>query len=430
MPSRTCPGHHKPDASAGGPTLGHADRWRSGRSRRRTAVPASCIRRTPHFRGDENRICSALWALAPGELVARHAMAPLAEAVKDFRVVIVNGARQSGKTTLLRQLQRSVGGVRVSLDDAAVLSAAKADPVGFVDRDDRMLIDEVQLGGDALIRAIKAAVDRDPRPGRFVLAGSSRFLTVPGLSESLAGRAHIIDLWTLSQGELGATTGRFIDDLFTGRPLRAPAVDATPSRTGYLARACAGGFPEVLRRSTARARSSWLAGYVRTVVQRDVAEVSHARHLDEMPRLLRYLAAMTAQELNAARLAEQIQLADDTVRRYLPILETVYLVHRVPAWSRNLTAKVKKHPKIYLTDSGLAAHLLGTSADALAVSESPQGRRRAVAGQVNPVMRSEPPGARPLSQGAPAGRLSDSLGQEIATEARRQGGPFRRDGPA
>ncbi len=259
----------------------------------------------------------------------------------------------------------------VSIDDAAVLSAARADPVGFVDRDDRMLIDEVQLGGDALIRAINAAVDRDHRPGRFILAGSSQFLTVPGLSESLAGRAHIIDLWTLSQGELETTTERFIDDLLTGRPLRAPAVDAALSRTDYLARACAGGFPEVLRRSTARARSSWLASYVRTVVQRDVAEVSHARYLDEMPRLLRYLAAMTAQELNAARLAGQIQLADDTVRRYLPILETVYLVHRVPAWSRSLTAKVKKHPKVYLTDSGLAAHLLGTSPDALTVLGAP-----------------------------------------------------------
>ncbi len=309
--------------------------------------------------------------LEPGQSVGRNAVAPLAAATRDFRVVVLHGARQSGKTTMLRELQLSEGGVFVTFDDAAVLAAARADPVGFVDLDDRMLIDEVQLGGDPLIRAIKAAVDRDPRPGRFVLAGSSQFLTVPGLSESLAGRAHIIDLWTLSQGELEGTTERFIDDLFTGRPLRTPAVEAAPSRSDYLARACAGGFPEVLHRSTARGRSSWLASYVRTVVQRDVAEVSQARYLDEMPRLLRYLAAMTAQELNAARLAEQIGLADDTVRRYLPILETVYLVHRVPAWSRNLTAKVKKHPKVFLTDSGLAAHLLGTSAEALAVPGAP-----------------------------------------------------------
>lgn len=305
-------------------------------------------------------------------LIARHAMAPLVEAVQDSRVVVINGPRQSGKTTLLRQLQTTHGGVMVSFDDAAVLAAARADPVGFVDnRDDLLLIDEVQLAGDPMIRAIKAVVDRDQRPGQFVLAGSSRFLTVPALSESLAGRAHIIDLWPLSQGELEGTTERFIDDLFADRFFKAPAAGSVATRADYLDRVCAGGFPEALRRSTLRSRSAWFTSYLRTVVQRDVAEVSQARHLDEMPLLLRYLAAMTAQELNAARLANQIGLSDDTVRRYLPILETVYLVHRVPAWSRNLTAKVKKHPKVYLTDSGMAAQLLGVNADALAMPTSP-----------------------------------------------------------
>lgn len=293
-------------------------------------------------------------------------MAPLVEAARDFRVLVVNGARQSGKTTVLRQFRDAHGGTLVSLDDPGMLAAARADPVGFVDNDgDRLLIDEVQLGGDPLIRAIKGVVDRDARPGRFILAGSTQFLTVPTLSESLAGRVHIIDLWPLSQGELEGVTERFIDDLFAGKSLRGPANADAPARADYLARACAGGFPEVLRRSTARSRSAWLTSYVRTVVQRDVSDVSQARYLDELPRLLRYLAAMTAQELNAARLADQIGLTDDTVRRYLPLLETVYLTHRVPAWSRNLTAKVKKHPTIHLTDTGVAANLLGVNADAL-----------------------------------------------------------------
>jgi len=297
-------------------------------------------------------------------------MTPLSEAAGDFRVIVINGPRQCGKTTLLHQVRAARGGTIVSLDDPAVLAAARTDPVGFVDgRTGPLLIDEVQLAGDPLVRAIKAVVDRDPRPGQFILAGSTQFLTVPVLSESLAGRAHIIDLWPLSQGELQGTTERFIDRLFTPDS-RAPTT-AAELRAGYLERVCAGGFPEVLRRSTRRARSSWLASYLRTVVERDVTEVSQARHIDDMPRLLRYLAAMTAQELNAASLAHQVGLSDDTVRRYLPILETVYLVHRVPAWSRNLTAKVKKHPKVHLTDTGLAAHLLGVSADALGAPVAP-----------------------------------------------------------
>lgn len=296
-------------------------------------------------------------------------MAPLLEAAADFRVVVVNGPRQSGKTTLLHQVVQSHGGDLVTLDDPAVLAAARSDPVGFVDgRRGPLLIDEVQLAGDPLVRAIKATVDRDPRPGRFLLAGSTQFLTVPALSESLAGRAHIIDLWPLSQGELEGTKEHFIDDLFAGRPIRSLAA---LGRVDYFERVCAGGFPEVLRRSGRRSRSAWLASYVRTVVQRDVAEVSQARHLDEMPRLLRYLAAVTAQELNSARLAEHIGLSADTVRRYLPILETTYLVHRLPAWSRNLAAKVTKHPKVYMTDSGLASQLIGVNAERLVTPPAP-----------------------------------------------------------
>jgi predicted AAA+ superfamily ATPase len=308
--------------------------------------------------------------LEPGRLINRNAMVPLSDAAMHFRVLIINGPRQSGKTTLLREVRRLRGGVLVSLDDAAVLAAARADPVGFVQhRDGPLFIDEVQLAGDPLIRAVKAAVDADPQPGQFFLVGSTQFLTVPVLSESLAGRAHIIDLWPLSQGELGGRAERFVDILLDRRPLPGPR--EFPSRRDYFDRACAGGFPEVLRRTSGRARSAWLSSYLRTVVQRDVAEVSNARYIDEMPRLVRYLAGITAQELNAARLAANVGLSDDTVRRYLPILETAYLIHRLPAWSRNLTAKVKKHPKVYFTDSGLAAHLLGVNVEALVSVPAP-----------------------------------------------------------
>lgn len=134
----------------------------------------------------------------------RQAMSALHDMLADFRVVVVNGPRQSGKTVLIGQLQERIGGTFVTFDDPAVLEAAIADPVGFAGGFAKpLLIDEVQRAGDPLLHAIKAQVDRDPSPGQFVLAGSTRFLTVPTLSESLAGRVFILDLWPFSQGELG-----------------------------------------------------------------------------------------------------------------------------------------------------------------------------------------------------------------------------------
>src|ERR1700722_1107278 len=140
------------------------------------------------------------------DLVPRLAQGLLDELASALRSVIVNGPRQSGKTTMLRQYQRAHGGSYRTLDNRQDQEAALADPVAFVvDGESPRLIDEVHLGGDWLVRAIKIAVDEDPRPGRFILSGSSRFLTIPTLSESLAGRAGFVDLWPLSirQGDPG-----------------------------------------------------------------------------------------------------------------------------------------------------------------------------------------------------------------------------------
>lgn len=304
-------------------------------------------------------------------LIERHPLVLLAEALDDFRVVILNGARQSGKTTLLKQLHASRGGTFVTFDRPGDLEAGIRDPSGFVTGyPTPLLIDEVQRAGDPLIRAIKAEVDNDPRPGRYVLAGSTRFLTVPTLSESLAGRAHLVDLWPLSQDELEGRRERFIDLLFSeelaAREVQASSLD----RADYFERVCAGGFPEVTKMTRARTRAAWFTDYVTTVTQRDIREFSRLRQATELPRLLSLIAARSGGELNVSRLAADAGLHDDTTRNYLPLLETVYLFHTIPAWSRNLTSKVKRRPKIYLTDSGLAAHLVGASPTALALPTS------------------------------------------------------------
>lgn len=292
--------------------------------------------------------------------------------MRDFRVSIVNGPRQAGKTTLLRQLHEQHGGAFVTLDDGDQRSAAKEDPHGYVQAMPRPLfLDEVQRAGNELVLAIKSVVDRDPRPGAFVLSGSTRFLTVPTLSESLAGRAAVVELWPFSVAErVGAAPG-FVDQLFAEPDGLVGQMTAHITRHEYLRLACAGGFPEVVNSLSARSRAIWFSSYLTTVTQREVLDIARVRNIDALPRLYRLLAALTAQELNVAQLSRDLGMDDQAVRGYLPVLETVYLVHQVPAWSRNLTAKVKHRPKVHLTDTGLAAWLLGQGADALAKPGNP-----------------------------------------------------------
>ena len=233
-----------------------------------------------------------------------------------------------------------------------------------------LVIDEVQRGGDELLLALKAHVDRDDRPGRFLLTGSTRFLTVPNLSESLAGRVDLIDLWPLSQGEIGGGPDRFLDRLFgpagAVRRLRpSPAPKAEVFR-----RVCRGGFAEAVRRK-GRARWRWFESYLETLIQRDVAEVSSIHRVEDLGALVRLLATRTAAEVNLASLASEAAIPRTTLARYLPLLESVFLLFRLPAWSRNVSQRRIKQAKLHFTDSGVAAHLLGLDADGLARPQAP-----------------------------------------------------------
>ncbi len=303
-------------------------------------------------------------------LLPRHALSQVRRRLGEMRVVVVNGPRQAGKTTLARLLHPEVGGTFATLDDPDQLMACREDPRTFVDRPRPVIIDEFQRAGDDLLMAIKVAVDQDPTPGRFLLTGSTRFLTVPTISESLAGRVAIIDLWPFSQGEadqLGPTADSLLPRLFDGAPLaRALEGHDLPSRREYLQRLCRGGYPQVQGVSSAT-RRRFFADYVRAVTQRDVPEISRIRHVGELRRILELLAGSTGQELYDARLARELEIDRRTLRaNYLPLLHTVYLTVEVAAWSRRLVARVAKHPKSYLVDTGLAAHLIGADAERLA----------------------------------------------------------------
>jgi uncharacterized protein len=296
------------------------------------------------------------------DLIPRMGQSLLTELVAAFRVVIVNGPRQSGKTTLLKQYQLVHGGSYRTLDNRQDQEAAIADPIAFAREGDRpRLIDEVHRGGDWLVRAIKMVVDADNGPSQFILSGSSRFLTVPTLSESLAGRAVFLDLWPLSVAERTGGPTDFLSRLFDTPGSGLTGQDSEWTRDSYIRVICQGGFPEVLPLTSSAIRKAWYDGYLTTVINRDISEFAEIGKAAAIPRLLALVAARSGSPLVAADLARSADLDRATTRNYLSYLDTVFLTVEVAPWSTNLTKRLSKTPKVYVSDSGLAAHLLGVN---------------------------------------------------------------------
>lgn len=291
-----------------------------------------------------------------GGYLPRRAADLVIDALGDTRVVVINGARQVGKSTLAELvLRQAAGGIARFLDDPVTRAAAAEDPVRFLRHDGLMLIDEVQRVPDLWL-AIKHAVDRDPRPGRFLLTGSARLLALRSLPDALPGRAETIELWPLSQGEIDGEPDGFVDAAFAyGADLRTEPEEL--SRKDYLVRAARGGYPEALRRHAPRRRSRFFDGYLADVLTRDVKQVADIERAADMRRLVALLAAQTAGLLNAGRLAGELTISAPTVRSYLSILETIFMVKLVPAWSSGATTRAVGTPKLIFVDSGLAAHL-------------------------------------------------------------------------
>ncbi|MFN2497293.1 MAG: ATP-binding protein [Pseudonocardiaceae bacterium] len=297
--------------------------------------------------------------------VPRRAAEILSESLSAFRVVIVHGARQVGKTTVARALAQQLGATYLTLDDTDVLSVARADPPTFLSASAApLVIDEVQRVGQPLVLAIKSVVDRDDRPGQFLLTGSTNFLTVPSIAETLAGRADIVTLWPLSQGELRGGPDDFADRALRGTVALLDHTGEPLERSAYFEALSIGGYPAA-QRLLARTRRRWFTRYVETVLAREIEVVADIRRADALTSMIRYLAATTAQELVVSTVGQRVGIERGTAQHYVSWLETVFLVHRVPAFSRNLTAKVVRRLKLYLTDTGVAGALLGKDAAAL-----------------------------------------------------------------
>ena len=289
----------------------------------------------------------------------------------DTPVVLLNGARQTGKTTLAQALAAGSGAQYFTFDDLATLALAAGDPSGFIrNLTGPVVLDEIQKAPN-LFPAIKLAVDKDRQPGRFLLTGSANVLTLPRLSESLAGRMEVIPLYPFSAGELAGAAEGFLARLFAG-------TIATSKRAlvggDMAARLTRGGYPEATQREAEDRRGAWFASYISTILQRDVRDLARVDALHTLPNLLKLLAARASGLLNLADVGRDAGLPHTTLTRYLALLETVFLVHRLPAWSHNLGQRLVKAPKLHLVDSGLACHLLGADARRLSEDRPLMGR--------------------------------------------------------
>lgn len=300
-------------------------------------------------------------------LFPRYEIAQAEAALVDTPVVVIVGPRQSGKSTLAEQLAIDRGVEVVSLDDAGPRAAAQADPTGFIEeREMPLFVDEFQKA-PGLLDAIKSKVDHARRGGQrpagmFLLTGSANVWSTLRISESLTGRAERIQLWTLSQGELRGSRETFLSGMLEGC---VPRMTGQPVGRGPIAEAVVrGGYPEMVARPTAERRTRWLRNYLEMTLERDVHDISdRARQLEELPRLLRVTAARIGGIMDLTSMGRAIEMKRDSVRRYLRMLELLFLVHAAPAWGGSLAQQVIKKPKLWIPDSGLACLLAGYGED-------------------------------------------------------------------
>ncbi|WP_207756141.1 ATP-binding protein [Nonomuraea cypriaca] len=295
-------------------------------------------------------------------LYPRRTQAMTREALADTRVVVVNGARQVGKSTLAGLIVNQADNARqLYLDDPATLAAAEEDPVAFVRHDGLLLIDEIQRAPQLLL-PIKREVDRDPRPGRYLLTGSARLLGLRDLPDALPGRTETIELWPLSQGEIDDAPDGFVDCVFT-QDLDASMRSCSLRKHDYVDRALRGGYPEAVRRDPGRRRNRFFDSYITDLITRDVRQISDIERPAEMRRLLSVIAARMGGLAVVQSISGDVGLPRMTLARYLDLLELVFVIKRIPAWSSNLTRRAISTPKLIVTDSGLGGRLVGMSSE-------------------------------------------------------------------
>ncbi len=284
------------------------------------------------------------------------------EALRRHPVVVVSGARQTGKTTLVRNLPSAGKRHFETLDDLETLELARRRPEELLARGDRLTIDEVQRAPEFLL-AVKRDVDARRRPGRFLLTGSANLLLMKQVADSLAGRAVYLLLSPFTGGEKRGegTTPNWTDVLrcSTVRQAMGRLAELRPPSTDWRVEVLRGGMPRAVLARSGRERQAWFDGFVATYIERDLRDLSQVASLPDFRRLMGLACQRVGQVLNQSELARDAGLAQATAHRYLNLLETTFQICRVPAYSVSRTKRLVKSPKLYWRDAGLAAHLAG-----------------------------------------------------------------------
>jgi predicted AAA+ superfamily ATPase len=303
----------------------------------------------------------------------RHAAARVLEALADTRIVAVEGPRQAGKSTLCTGIASQRGMRVATLDDAGIRRGAIDDPQGFVaGLGERAFIDELQRAPE-LVLALKSEVDREPRPGRFLVSGSASLLLAPRIGDSLAGRIERVPLRPFTQAEIALKgVPPWLDGLWEGE--HAPYVESREvGRAAHAQRILAGGFPAALARSEHR-RGAWFDDYLAALVARDVPDLVDVRRPDLLGALLRHLAAGSGSLISMRPIAQALAADEKTVRSYVSLLELLHLVVSVPAWAAGFAARAVRAPRVFIEDTGLLAQLMNADATRIAQDDALSGR--------------------------------------------------------
>lgn len=296
------------------------------------------------------------------------------EALQDTPVLLINGSRQVGKSTFVKSLLSETH-FYYTFDDPTTLAGAKKDPLLFLESlPGPSIVDEIQRVPEIFL-PLKKIVDDQRRPGFFILTGSANVLSLPKLADSLAGRMEVHTLWPLSQGEIWGKKEDFINFAFNtpmtegkkekprhnlGHPSSAkPALDQIASLVTE------GGYPEALNRSSSSRRQKWFSSYLVTILEKDIKDLSNIEGLLDLPNLMKLFASRCGSLLNTSEVSRSLGIAQTTLKRYLTLLEKTYLLVFLPAWTKNLSKRMVKTPKVYLNDTGLLTHLVDYGANRL-----------------------------------------------------------------
>jgi predicted AAA+ superfamily ATPase len=306
-------------------------------------------------------------------IVPRRVEPVIEQAMGRNPVVLLEGPRAVGKSTLLHVIADQRNGRVLDLDSEVVREAVRQDPELELDQTGLVCVDEYQKAPETL-QAMKFLLGGAETPGRFLLAGSTRHAALPTGSQALTGRLNRRIIWPLAQSEIDGTAPDILAGLFQ-EP--AAVVDASRHRDGssrheYAARLVRGGFPIALRREEGEARDEWFDDYVALTLDRDARELRKVRHAAMLPTLLGLLAPRTAQVVNIARLASELGLPQPTTREYTMLLANAFLIRIIRPWNKVMTPRTFTKPKAFIVDSGVAASLLGASdTSALGDPQSP-----------------------------------------------------------